>query len=334
MALIEEKDKRFKGIDRKVALFILSAFIGLVSVIAVIAVQQDVFTKKTRIYFIADSGQGLTVGMPIKLQGFKIGKVAKVVMDDLSVVRVELSIKNEYMKWIKTDSKAKIAKEGFIGEGIIDIIPGTEQKAAQIIPNAKITFEKSKDITEMVSEIQGQVIPIIKDVKELVHYVSTDPKGGVKVSLDNVAKLTGGLNDTKHRVDMLIASIDGTVKGVDKTIGGARGQVTGILNGVDSAVIGVNSIIKNVDGVIVKVDSNVSPMLKHVDKSLENVEGITGEIKKTIDKTLPKVPAIIDKGVEAADSATTVLDSVQKVWPISSHIEKAKSKTLKVDSFE
>ena len=75
MKLMEEKDPRFVHIERKIGLFVLFALIGIAAVAMIIAVKQDVFTSKSRIVFITESGSDITEGIAVKFRGFKIGKV-------------------------------------------------------------------------------------------------------------------------------------------------------------------------------------------------------------------------------------------------------------------
>ncbi len=50
--------------------------------------------------------------MAVKLRGFNIGKVEKLELTDDARVKVTLSILRSHMKWVKSDSKARLLKEG------------------------------------------------------------------------------------------------------------------------------------------------------------------------------------------------------------------------------
>ncbi|MDP2167076.1 MAG: MlaD family protein [Thermodesulfovibrionales bacterium] len=326
MGLFEETDPRFAGIAKKIGLFVIIAVAGILSVAVFIGVQQDMFTHKTKIYFVAESGQGIKEGMAVKLRGFMIGKLKGLSLDDEARVKVELSINSEYMRWIKTDSKARLLKEGLIGEGIIEILPGSPD-AAEIPQYGMIAFERAGDLSTMADELKNEVKPMLADVRELIHYAATDPEGGIKATLRNVVRLTEGFLLTKKQLDELIGNVN---SGVAK----ALPKLNAVLDSTDKAVLGLNGVIVRIDNGVAVVMPRLDKSLDKVDKSLDNVRETTEELKKAVKRAAPEVPALLEKGTATAEGAKEVLDSVKKIWPISSNIEPPKEKILDVDSFE
>ena len=51
MAILQDDDKRFRGIEKKIGLFVLAAMIGVLAVIVTIGMRQDFFAAKTRFFF-------------------------------------------------------------------------------------------------------------------------------------------------------------------------------------------------------------------------------------------------------------------------------------------
>ena len=88
MSVMEEKDPRFKSLERKVGMFVILAFVFIIVAFVFIALERELFTSKSILYLIADSGTNIIEGQPVKFKGFKIGKVAKVSLNDLGKVEV------------------------------------------------------------------------------------------------------------------------------------------------------------------------------------------------------------------------------------------------------
>jgi phospholipid/cholesterol/gamma-HCH transport system substrate-binding protein len=318
MGLMKETDKRFIGIEKKIGLFVIIAIAGIIAVIAFIGVQQGIFTPKTTIYFIADSGQGITEGTAVKLSGFKIGKVARLFLDDVARVKVELSINTKYMKWIRTDSRAKLFKEGLIGDSVIEITPGSA-KTKQVAENGIIEFERAKGIGEIAEELKEEIKPVLSDVKEIIHYIN-NPQGDVKQTLKNLRKISEDLPETQQHLDALLKDAD---KGMNATI-----------KKIDSVLDSTKQTINTVDSLIKKVDKDIPDILEKTTKSLENIQKTTEEIKKATEQTAPKIPSMHKKGEEAAEGAKEITDSVKKIWPIRLFIKEPEQKTLNTDSYE
>ncbi len=318
MGLMKETDERFIGIEKKIGLFVIIAIAGIVAAMAFIGIQRGVFTPKTKVYFIADSGQGINEGTAVKLSGFKIGKVARLSLDDVARVKVELSINTKYMKWIRTDSKARLFKEGFIGDSVIEITPGSA-KARQVAENGIIEFERAKGLGEIAEELKEEIKPVLSDVKEIIHYIN-DPQGDIKQTLKNLRKISEDLPETQQHLNALLKDVD---KGVNATT-----------KKIDSILDSTKQTMNTVDGLIKKVDKDIPDILEKTNKSLENIQKTTEEIKKATEQAAPKIPSTLRKGEEAAEGAKEITDSVKKIWPIRLFIKEPEEKALNTDSYE
>jgi phospholipid/cholesterol/gamma-HCH transport system substrate-binding protein len=200
MALLRDTDPRFKNLERKVGLFVMVALAGVLLTVLGIGVKQELFTPKTRLYFMSDTGQDLHEDMAVKLSGFVIGKVDKVELTEAAEVKVTLSILSEYMKWVKTDSKARLEKEGVIGATIIDISVGGDD--AKVLPkDAQIVFERERGLGTVVDQLYAQVQPLIADIRRLIQHADV---------------LIAGLPATQKKLDDVLASAATNLKNLEK----------------------------------------------------------------------------------------------------------------------
>lgn len=119
-----DKDKRFKNLEIKLGVMVLVAIIGIAVVFVLLGLERDIFTPKYRLRFVTESGSGFVEGMPVKLSGFKIGRVRSTELTEGANVLVTIEINKRYQKWIRADSKVHLAKEGYIGESYIEVTTG------------------------------------------------------------------------------------------------------------------------------------------------------------------------------------------------------------------
>ncbi len=181
-------------------MFVLVALAGIVLTVLAIGAHQELFTPKTRIYFISDTGQDISAGMAVKLSGFDIGKVERLALTDDAKVRVTLAIDTEYMKWIKADSKARLLKEGVIGANIIEITPGGATAKA-IARDSEIAFERERGLSQVVDKLYGEIVPLIDDLKRVVHRADV---------------LLAGLPATREKLDVVLDSAARNLKNLEK----------------------------------------------------------------------------------------------------------------------
>ncbi|MBW2053963.1 MAG: MCE family protein, partial [Deltaproteobacteria bacterium] len=209
MSVVDERDVRFVNLEKKVGLFIFVALIGLAAIIVFVGFQQDIFTPKASIFFTTESGNDLRNGQIVKFRGFKIGKIKKIWMNDLGKVEVKLTINENYMKWIKIDSHAKLAKEGFIGDSFIEITPGTPG-SREVRGGGVIGFQREAGLGELAANIQSEITPVIEDVKKIIRYID-DPDGDFKTILANVSQFSNRLIVTTENLDKLLSEVQESV---------------------------------------------------------------------------------------------------------------------------
>lgn len=200
MAILRDDDVRFRNLSRKIGVFLLVAAAGVVLTLVSVGVQQELFSAKTRIHFVTGSGRDISQGMSVKLSGFNIGRVRKLELTEQATVKVTLEINDEYMKWIRKDSKARLLKEGVIGDNVIEIAPGTD-KAVLLAKNEEIEFEREVGMGQLIDELYGDIRPLIQDLRVVVRRADT---------------LLAGLPTTRAQLDSAIGSMQRNFENLEK----------------------------------------------------------------------------------------------------------------------
>ena len=122
--LLADRDERFRGLLIKVVLFFLLALAGLALGLVFSGVKKGLFSPKTPVFFIADNGQDIKEGMPVKLSGFKIGSVKHIELDNLARARVEMQIENNYFTLLDANTVISLRKESMLGDSILEVEAG------------------------------------------------------------------------------------------------------------------------------------------------------------------------------------------------------------------
>jgi phospholipid/cholesterol/gamma-HCH transport system substrate-binding protein len=202
MAIFQDEDARFKGLERKIGVFVLVAVVGILFAVVSIGIQQGVFAPSTRIYFITDSGQDINERMAVKLSGFKIGHVVRLTLTETAKVKVTIAINDKYMQWVRSDSKASLLKEGFIGDAVIEISPGSD-KNGPLPEESVIVFERAPGLTDVVNNLYDEIVPLLKDLKRVTEYVAS-PEGDFRQSMQKANELFSTLPATTKKLDTVL----------------------------------------------------------------------------------------------------------------------------------
>jgi len=304
------EDPRFRHLKVKIAAFTVIAFSAVAAIILFIGKENDIFTQKYELSFIADKGTGFTRGMPVKLSGFRIGRVKSIDLNNVAKVDVVLQIDKKYQKWITKDSTSKLVKEGMIGADIVDISVGSP--ALPVLKSGeRLSYVKTMSLDEMAAEIAANVKPVLIEVRDIIHYVN-DPDGDIKQTVHQFNALSKNLEDTRKKADQLLVKSSEHVNGVSN-------KMTAVL---DETSVAVNKATAS----LVRIDDKLPGLLSATEKSLKNIEKISSDLKTAEEKVLPAIPPLIAKTGKALDGTNTVIDAVKRVWPINSHITPPQEK--------
>lgn len=309
MQEIKETDPRFLFLKGKVFLFSVIALVSGLVLLFLIAKQRGLFVKMDEIYFITERATGLSTGMPVKVSGFKIGRLKSMKLQDDATVKVILSIEHSQMKWLRTDSFAILTKEGLIGESIIEIIPGRDR---ELRPGESIRFEKLKGIEEMAGELKGELTDIIKGIKELLNYINS-PQGDVKKSLSNLERVSGNLIKTTESMNRLLEELQRRTVSIgdrtEDTIAETKKrmeELSGLINGAKESI------------------DNISKELLETAKT----------IKDTTDISSKDIPVVLEQTKRSLQDLEDILQSIKGMWPVRSGIKKIEIRPIEGDTYE
>jgi len=218
----------------KLGTFVLGGLILFVVSVFFIGKESNIFNKTFVISAIFKNVEGLQKGDNVWLSGVKIGTVKSVDIFIEGKVVVNLSLRDKQNKFIRKDATASIGSDGFIGNKIVVIRPGTSDKmidhgdtinslsptdTQDIINIAKEVGENTKSITTdlkaIVAKINrgeglaGELLtegPMTKDVRATVSGLKLTAQNASKASVD----LEGLLDEMKHGKGLLPTVISDT----------------------------------------------------------------------------------------------------------------------------
>lgn len=264
---MRETDPRFVSLKKKAWLFFGVAIIGIAATVILIGIERDVFTPKFRLYFTSDKGTGLFEGMPVKLSGFKIGKIENISLDENAKVKAAMLIKNRYQKWIREDSTAVLGKEGLIGESVINISAGSMTMPMKQ-DNSEIEFERTKGLDQIMDDIR----PVLGDIKNIVNYVN-DPKGDLKLTIHNLKELSSELRATRAKLDALIKNTDLTASAVGK-------RIDPLMNKLEKTMDNAEKTTAKLKETVDKSADKMPSVLNKADDALDDTKEITKSLKQ------------------------------------------------------
>lgn len=312
---VEQKDPRFKNLEKKIGIFVCLVLVMLLAIFFFMGRERGIFTKKYTLFLTVDSGSGFIEGLPVKLLGFRIGRVKALSLTSDAKVRVALEINKEYQRWIRKGSVAKMLKEGFIGDTVVEVSVGPPSD--QILEDGgELAFEKVGGVEDLAKEIK----PILQEIKEITSYIN-NPEGDIKKTVANIGMLSEGLLVTKD-------TLDETVKGIKDTAEIAT-----------SAFTKINDISRKTSPVVDKamtITSDTEKALKKLPEILDKTNRVIDDIKKLSDilsKKSHDIEDILEDTEDVLNDTKEIVKGAKDSWPISSMLPAKKElKLIPLDS--
>lgn len=293
------------------SLFMFGALFLLVMILIAVLVRQNYFSQTTTLYFFTDNAQGLNVGMAVKFAGFKVGSIEKISIDPQAQVKVTMSLNNDYINLISRDAKARLIKEGLIGESVV-VIVSPESKTRQVAQDDVLLFERARDIAELADNLVGQVQPILEDVKKITAAVS-DADQDIRESLRNVNKISGGL-----------------LRNVDKI----SGELLKITRQVNTLASNGNSTLTVVHHSASTLDAALPKIISGVEENLINLQATTAEIRKMTSPPSGQIPILLKNSNVLIRDSKDIVGAAKHTWPVSAMLPEAEQLMLPLDGYE
>jgi len=158
----------------KLGIFISAGIILFIAGIYFVGNRSQLFSRTFHISGTFKDINGLQIGNNIRFSGINVGIVSDIQQITDSTVRVDMLINEQSRKFIKKSVKAIVGTEGIMGNKIVQLIRGTDNKNAlsdnDIIEtvqpiNLDDILLKIKETGDNAASITGDLAFIIKDIR-------------------------------------------------------------------------------------------------------------------------------------------------------------------------
>ncbi len=189
------------------ALFILAVFI--------IGKQKNLFNPVFRLTTTFYNVSGLQVGNNIRFSGINVGTVDNISIINDSTVRVDMLIRKEVQKFIKSDCEVAIGSEGLIGDRLL------------IITQGGTTAPLAREGQELFSTEPVETDAIMASVEASAAYaeVITQQLSEIMIKINSGSGTLGRLiSDTTiaENLGQTIVNLKKSTKGLDENMNAAK----------------------------------------------------------------------------------------------------------------
>jgi ABC-type transporter Mla subunit MlaD len=301
--------RRFAGIRKKITLFMLTAVFGVAGAVLLVAYKQGAFVRHTSIYFYAGDVFGINKGMAVRLFGLPVGSVRDLQIADRGV-KVELSIASEYVQRVPKSSTARLTREGYIGAGNIQIVPGADPSASHepVREGDVIGFVPNRGVAELVEDIKVQLTPMVNEMRRMFAEMNS-PESDFRKSVEGARIVFQQLPETNREMREMLRDADRAVKSAEGTFGSAA------------------RVSSQLERDLPAVTTKLGTALDSLAEAATEIRTAARKNGDALHEALSQAPALMRDGQD-------VVGAAKSTWLIRDYIETPSMRTLPVDSFE
>lgn len=329
---------RIRFADQLVGIFLLVAILGIAVILVFIGLNQRWFARNYHFESRFESAGGLSVGMPIMLKGFEIGKVSKIELNAENQVDIEFYIQDTYYPKVLENSVLQLTSSS-IGLGVtLNFLPGIPIGPDQA-PIAEGSFIPSLDLAEgkalveagkvaipkgedVIGSVIARLNPILDDVRSTLAQIKR-----VVSTVDLALQGTGGpvgemvvdLKGTPDRINRLIDDVNARVAKITDQTTGVIDQASGVVGKIDATAADLDKISTQVQGTLgdlstdlkgitSQVQDTIASLTKDLGKITEQVQGTIGGVSTDLDAITENVKKTTEGFTDTKGLATKLLD--------------------------
>jgi phospholipid/cholesterol/gamma-HCH transport system substrate-binding protein len=306
---------KFRHVNEITGTFVILAVVALIAAIVWTARSQGWFrgTVTLRIVLPEAGAAGLRQGSEVYFLGTLVGTVFDVVVDAAGRMEARTSIRSDFFRFVRDDSTAVVKKKfGVAGDAYFDITRGEGEPLPK--KDASIVCKELPGTMETaIEEVRSAVLPVLEKLSVGVDMWTTL---GEKLSAgaDAWTGLGTNLGESRQRLDQLIARLDHLVAGVEQGKGTAGKLLT------DAAV--ADDLKTILDKGNVSMDQ-LQGILKDVQLAGTNLSAVS----EALAIEAKDLPGLVLQTQQTLHELEKLIEGVERIWPIRSHIEQRQPNT-------
>lgn len=233
----------------------------------------SIFSSETELYAMYTQVDGLGVSKPVLINGFQIGRVDKLELQEDGRIKATLKIKDEYL--IPINTIARLESTDLLGGKAVVMVLGNSKEYAKdgYVLNANV----EKSLMESVQPVQKKAEMIITKMDSILTSVNSILNPNFQKNVDK----------SFTSIASTLASLEGTSKKVDALVGSESSKLSAILSNVETITVNfknngakIDAILTNLNTVTDKAAAlNFKATIDNANKAVADLQGMVSDLK-------------------------------------------------------
>lgn len=233
----------------------------------------SIFSSETTLFARYTRVDGLTVSKPILINGYQIGRVAKLQLEPGGTILATLSINSKYE--IPDNSIARLEGTDLLGSKAIVMSLGNSKKMAE--DGFTLNANVEKGLMEQVQPVQKKAELIIGKMDSILSSVNSILNPNFQKNVDRSFNSIAGT----------LASLETTSKKVDNMVGSESARIDAIFRNVEGITANLNNNNKKISDILTNINTvtdkfaaaNFKQTLDNANNAIADLQSVIGGIK-------------------------------------------------------
>lgn len=284
----------------RVGIFVFILLLNFIAALIYILIEKGVFEKRYTYNFSSYSAEPFIVGMPVKVSGFKIGRLDSIVLQDNGAVNLSFSVDEQNRKWL-CEGSILMVKKPLLGASYIILYSAIgnpllkEGTVLQTIVNNDID-----DLVVKLDPIVSKIGNIVDSVNKITSYLAKDDSELMKI-IKNIEQFTNIIVQNKS----LLTSLTGDKKATDSLIESID-KLPKIMNNLNSLSNGVNEEILPT---LLEFIKELNLIAKDIQTKLKTLDGVVNSVG-SYDKDLINIKEQVKTGILKSNQIIEKVDNL------------------------
>lgn len=237
-----------------------------------IALAGNWLAPSVRLQFRTLDAAGLQKGMAVRISGFPVGQVRRILLQPDAQVLVELELRDPYRSMVGRRSRAELAQTGLLGDSYIAITPDPAAVGQPPIGDGEtLVFTSRPDLDDLLTEVASSRIPLQRALSSGLNLAETR----LPRSLDQLDRT---LAATRRLATRLEADAQRSSTELNRTLAVTRALAERLEGRADGTAADLSALIRRLES----TETQTRPLLLNTLRELSTMANATNRLVKTL----------------------------------------------------
>ena len=302
-----ERDDFVSSMRRQVGWFVILGVGALLLVLLVASMRSNVFAKKFYLFFSPPSAASFYEGQPVKFQGFGIGHVDQIELQQEGNVRITMELIDRYRNMLHQGAVARVTKEGLIGEQVVEVTAGDEKKPV-VNDGDLLGYETEASLDQLLADLKpavGNANVLLSELASLAKWMN-DPDSDVRMAFTGIREVTRGVRG--ERLEAIFKHLQEFTKELDQQH---------VALELSQSLKAATKILEDIHPLSEAIGKDGADTAEHVKTLLVNVDALSKALNivaSDLSELTPELPGLARESRETISEIKQLIKNLQGSW--------------------